>query len=524
MSIAIKQPCDEGIIRSSTATSPCKKSAEPWIMAATILGSSMAFIDGTVVNVALPALQTNLNATVVDVQWVVEAYSLFLCALILVGGSLGDRFGRKLIFAIGVAIFGFASVWCGLSRSVTELIFARSAQGIGGALLVPGSLAIIGASFNEEKRGRAFGMWSGYTSITTAIGPVLGGWLVEHISWHAVFFINIPIAAAVLLIVFWRVPESRDEDEAARLDWWGASLATLGLGLLVYGLIESSRLGFNHLVWICIALGIAILAAFLFVESRIQHPMLPLTVFRSKIFSGVNLMTFFLYVALNGALFFFPLNLIQIQGYSPTAAGMAFLPFILIMFLLSRWSGGLVQRYGARLPLTIGPIVAAVAFTLFAVPEFSKNFWTSFFPAVVLLGFGMAISVAPLTTTVMNSVPQNHSGVASGISNAVARTAGLLAIAIFGIIMLRYFNHSLNEYLTNSGINPVIVADDQRVSLAAMKLPPNIPQETQTELQHAIKYSFVSAYRFVMFLAAGLAITSALCSFLLIKDKNAKSR
>ena len=511
MAISVKNPCDEVIIRNTSSASPCAKAAEPWILTATILGSSLAFIDGTVINVALPALQSKLNASVVDVQWVVESYSLFLSALLLVGGSLGDRFGRKLIYTIGVVIFALASIWCGLSRNVEQLIIARAVQGIGGALLVPGSLAIIGASFSEERRGKAIGTWSGFTSITTAVGPVLGGWLVEHLSWRAAFFINIPIAIAVIIISIWRVPESRDNEASNRLDWWGALLATLGLGLLVYGLIESSRRGFDLTVVFAIAAGIIIFAIFLFIENRIKEPMLSLKLFRSRNFTGTNLLTLFLYAALSGAMFFFPLNLIQVQGYSATAAGAAFLPFIFLMFVLSRWSGGLVQRYGGRLPLTIGPLIVAAAFVLFTIPEISKNYWTSFFPAIVVLGLGMAISVAPLTTTVMNSVPRHQSGIASGINNAVSRTAGLLAIAVFGIIMLHVFNHALDGNLQHIGISSDIIPHEERVKLAGMKFP---------KFQKIVDHSFISGFRVVMFVAAGLAVASSISARLLIEDKN----
>lgn len=510
MAISVKNPCDEAIIRTSSSASPCAKSAEPWILVATILGSSLAFIDGTVVNVALPALQAGLNASVVDVQWVVESYSLFLSALLLVGGSLGDRFGRKLIYVIGVVIFVLASIWCGLSRNVSQLIIARAVQGIGGALLVPGSLAIIGASFGEERRGKAIGTWSGFTSITAAIGPVLGGWLVEHHSWRAAFFINIPIAVAVIIISIRHVPESRDDEASKRLDWWGACLATIGLGLLVYGLIESSRRGFDHTVVFAIVSGTIILAIFLFVENRIKNPMLSLQLFRSRNFIGANLLTLFLYAALSGAMFFFPLNLIQVQGYSATAAGASFLPFVVLMFVLSRWSGGLVQRYGARLPLTIGPMIVAVAFILLAIPEISKNYWTSFFPAIVTLGLGMAISVAPLSTTVMNSVPQHQSGVASGINNAVSRTAGLLAIAVFGIFMLHVFNNALDRNLQHLGMSSDVIPKEERVKLAAIKMP---------KYQNVVDHSFISGFRVVMFVGAGLALASSISARLLIEDK-----
>ena len=516
MANVFKPPCDEAAILSSSALSPCAKSAEPWILAATILGSSMAFIDGTVVNVALPALQASLNATVVDVQWVVESYALFLAALVLVGGSLGDRFGRRRVYAIGVGLFAAASVWCGLAPTVGQLIIGRAIQGIGGALLVPGSLAIIGASFREDKRGRAIGTWSGFTSITAAIGPVIGGWLIEHASWRAAFFINVPIAVAVLALVFWRVPESRDDRQHHGIDWWGAVLATSGLGSLVFGLIESSSLGLAHPAVIA-----TVLAGVFLVEARVEDPMLSVTLFRSKNFTGANLLTLLLYAALSGALFFFPLNLIQVQGYSATAAGGALLPLILIMFLLSRWSGGLVDRYGAKLPLVIGPLCAAAGFALFTVPRISNNYWTSFFPAVVVLGLGMAISVAPLTTTVMNSVKANQSGIASGINNAVSRAAGLLAVAIFGVVMLHAFNQSLDRRTATIDVSAEVrhSLDEQRVKLAAVEPPANLSAETRAAIQQAVADSFVSGFRMVMLMSAGLALASGLSAWAMIEGK-----
>jgi EmrB/QacA subfamily drug resistance transporter len=323
----VKPPCDEAAV---LAASPGHSSATggTWVLAATILGSSMAFIDGTVVNVALPALQSGLHATLTEVQWVVESYALFLSALLLTGGSVGDLYSRRKVFALGVIVFAVASAWCGLAPDIGQLLAARSLQGVGGAFLVPGSLALISASFSSEERGRAIGTWSGFTSITAAVGPLLGGWLVQHASWRWVFFINLPIALVVVALTVWRVPECGAGNEGARLDWPGALLTTVGLGAIVYAFIQSAPAAG--------VIGAVLLVVFLFVEARSTAPMLPLALFRSRSFAGANLLTLFLYFALNGVLFFFPLNLIQVQGYTATEAGGALLPFILLVFLLSR--------------------------------------------------------------------------------------------------------------------------------------------------------------------------------------------
>src|SRR6266403_538753 len=460
----MRTPCDESVMRSAGAEVPCtdvpvKRDARLWILAATILGSSLAFIDGTVVNVALPAVQANFHATVVDLQWVVESYGLFLGALILVGGSLGDLFGRRLIFVIGVAIFALASAGCGAASNIHLLIIARSIQGVGAALLVPGSLAIISSSFDEKSRGQAIGTWSGFTAITTAIGPVLGGWLVEHASWRWVFFINLPLAAAVIAISVWRIPESRSAT-AGRIDWLGALVATAGLGGLIVGFIESVTLGWrNPLVFGSLIVGFGCLVAFVFIEARVKSPMLPRALFESRSFSGANLLTLLLYAAVGIFFFLFPLNLIQVQRYSATAAGAAVLPLILLMFLLSRWSGGLVAHYGPRGPLIIGPVIAALGFGLFAVPSVGDSYWEAFFPAIVVLGFGMAVTVAPLTTVVMNSVDQDRVGTGSGINNAVARVAGVLAIAVLGMVMVNAFGSRLDHILLHVSLPPDILRE-----------------------------------------------------------------
>jgi EmrB/QacA subfamily drug resistance transporter len=478
----------------------------------------MAFIDSTVVNVALPALQASFHATVVDVQWVVESYGLFLSALILVGGSLGDLFGRRKIFVVGVAIFSVASAACGFASNIHQLIFARSIQGVGAALLVPGSLAIISTSFDEKSRGQAIGTWSGFTAITTAVGPVLGGWLVEHASWRWAFFINLPIAAAVMAISLWRIPESR-RATAGRIDWIGVLLATLGLGGLVNGFLESVNLGrTNPLVLGSLIVGFGGLIAFVFVEARVTSPMVPLTLFGSRKFSGANLLTLLLYAAIGIFFFLFPLNLIQVQEYSPTAAGIAILPLILLMFLLSRWAGGLVDRYGARGPLLLGPLIAAAGFAVFAVPSIGNNYWNSFFPALVILALGMTVTVAPLTTVVMNSVSEDRVGAASGINNAVARVAGVLAIAVLGIVMVKAFSFRLDRSLAGFSLLPYIRQELQanEIKLAGLPLPAGLDPTTNAAIHESVREAFVYGFRIVMLICSGLSLSSAAVAWLMI--------
>jgi EmrB/QacA subfamily drug resistance transporter len=497
--------------------SPKTTSAGVWVLAATVLGSSMVFIDGTVVNVALPALQVSLNATVTDVQWVVESYALFLAALLLVGGSLGDLYGRRKVFLIGVTVFAVASACCGLAMNIEQLIVARGLQGIGGALLVPGSLALISSSFGEKERGRAIGTWSGFTSITMAIGPVLGGWLIEHLSWRWAFFLNVPIAALVVVVSLYRVPESRDEEMVQRLDGWGALLATVGLCGVTFALIEAARGGRE--VWIAGVVGVAALVGFFVVEARSTAPMLPLGVFRSRTFSGANLLTLFLYAALSGFLFFLPLELIEVKHYSPTQAGAALLPLILLMFLLSRWSGGLVVRYGAKLPLIVGPLIAGVGFVLFTRSGVSGAYWPTVFPAVIVLGLGMATSVAPLTTTVMSSIDQSRAGVASGINNAVSRVAGLLAVAVLGSVFSASYGRRMEK-----GLDTLALPAGVRRQVEAQKGKLAAAKTSDARVRGLIDESFVGAYGVVLWVAVGLSVASALSAAVLIEAKPAPAK
>jgi EmrB/QacA subfamily drug resistance transporter len=482
----------------------------------------MAGIDGTVVNVALPTIQRSLNATAADLQWVIEAYSLFLSALILVGGSLGDRLGRRKVFAAGIAIFAAASVICGASPNVGFLVGARAIQGVGGALMVPGSLAIISAAFDEESRGKAIGTWSGFSVVATAIGPVLGGWLVQSASWRWVFFINLPLAFITLWLIQVHVPESRDEESSGPLDLLGAALVTLGLGGIVFGLIEAGPRGLgDSLVLATFAGGVVLLFLFVVVEARSPAPMMPLDVFRSRTFTGTNLLTLLLYGALGGSLYFLPFNLQQVQGYTPTEAGASFLPFTVIVFALSRWTGGLVHRYGAKLPLIVGPIVTGIGFLLFTIPGIGGSYWTTFFPAIVVMSFGMCLVIAPLTTAVMNAVSAHRSGVASGVNNAISRAAGLLAIAVLGLVVSSVFASSLDTRLTDLHVSPAIrtALDAQRAKLIGASLPAQATPPERAKLKHALEESFVDAFRAIMLLAAGMALLSALFSWWLIDGK-----
>lgn len=504
---------------SKTASQPARR----WILAATILGSSLAFIDGSTVNVALPALQRDLGASVTDISWVINGYTLFLASLILLGGALGDHYGRRRLFALGVVIFTAASAWCGLAPDVTQLIAARAVQGVGAALLVPGSLAIISASFPEGERGGAIGLWSGFSALTSAVGPVLGGVLIDALSWRWIFFINLPLAALVLFFLT-RVPESRDP-EAGRLDLAGSALVTFGLGAVTYGLLEAGENGFGDL-WVLVSLvaGVLALAGFVWLEARLKTPMVPLGLFRSPTFSGTNILTLLLYGALSGALFFLPLNLQQVQGYTATEAGAALLPFVLLLSVLSRWSGGLITRFGAKLPLVVGPLVVAAGFVLYLLPGVGGSYWTTFFPPAVVLGLGMAVTVAPLTTAVMGSVPDHLSGTASGINNAASRVAGLLSIALFGLLMLGVFGAALRGNIGALGLpadaQNAIVA--QQGALAALEAPESFDEAQRGSVREAVNAAYLTGFRVVMATSAALSVASALVAWRMVEGKKAE--
>ncbi len=402
-----------------------------WVLFATVLGSALTFIDATVVNIALPHIGREFHAGAASLQWTVNGYTLSLASLILLGGSLGDRFGRRRIFVTGVVWFAGASLLCGLAPNVQVLILARVVQGIGGALLTPGSLAILEASFHPDDRSRAIGAWSGLGGIAGALGPFLGGWLVQVSTWRLVFLINAPLAALVVAVGLRHIPESRNPSAARALDLPGVLLAATALGGLTYGFTAWPTLGPSAVGVVApLSVGVAGLAGFVFAERRSPHPMLPLDVFRSRAFTAANLATFAVYAALGGVFFLVVLNLQVVAGYSALAAGTAMLPITVLMLLLSARSGALAQRIGPRVPMTFGPLICATAMLLFSRVGAHAFYPTAVLPAVVVLGLGTSLNVAPLTATALGSLDESRAGIASGVNNAVARAAGLLAVAV----------------------------------------------------------------------------------------------
>lgn len=392
-----------------------------WLLTATVLGSSLAFLDGSIVNIALPAIQRDLGSGVAGLQWTINAYTLTLAALILVGGSLGDRLGRRRVFVTGVVWFAGASLLCAVSPTIETLIAARAFQGVGAALLTPGSLALISASMDEEDRGAAIGVWSGLAGVTTAVGPLLGGWLVETVSWRAVFYLNLPLAAAVVWISLHHVPESKDDGVEGRIDYAGAFLTAAGLAALTYGLVDSQV--------VPALAGVVLLVAFVLQQRHSPHALVPLKLFANRTFTAANLTTFAVYGALSGAMLLLVLELQYVSGYSPLQSGVATLPITIMMLLFSARAGRLGQRIGPRLPMTIGPMIAALGLLLLTPIGRHAPYVTSVLPGVLVFGVGLVFLVAPLTTAVLGAAPQEQSGIASGINNAVARTASLLSVA-----------------------------------------------------------------------------------------------
>ena len=477
-------------------------------------------------NVALPALQADLQVSAREVQWVFGAFALVLAALLLVGGTLGDRYGRRRLFVLGAAIFAVASVWCALAPGPGQLIAARAVQGTGGALLVPASLAIVGASFEGRLRAKAIGLWGALSGAAMAVGPVLGGWLVEVVSWRAAFLITPAMALVAVPIALRHVPESRDP-QAPRLDLVGAVLATAGLGGLVYGLIESSASGFSDpVVLAALLLGALALSAFVFAERREEDPMVPPSLFRSRDFDGATLVTLLFYIALTGSLYFVPFLMMQVHGYSALVAGSSFLPFVAMNFLLGRFSGRICARFGTKIPLVAASLAIAVGFVLFALPGAEhSSYWISFFPAMVVQGFGMSLVIAPLTTVALNSVEGEHSGMASGVNNAAARLAGLLAVAVLSVFVFGAFSSSLDARLDSMNLPSEVRSEMEaaKAHLGAAEAPEGVDAGTAVRIERAIDESFVAGFRTAMLISSALALASALAAVLLVGDRRVQS-
>jgi len=427
-----------------------------WVLLATAVGSGMAFIDSTVVNIALPQIGSDFGADAASLQWTVNGYTLPLAALILLGGSLGDRFGRRRIFVVGVAWFAAASLLCGIAPNVQALIAARALQGIGGALLTPGSLAILQSSFDAESRSRAIGAWSGLGGIAGATGPFIGGWIVEQASWRFVFLINLPLALVVIAVALRHVPESSNPGATRTIDVAGAVTGALGLAGLTYGFTAWPERGAGDPVVVgALAVGVAALVGFVAGERRSRHPMVPLEVFRSRAFAATNAVTFIVYGAIGGVFFFLVITLQVVAGFSPLAAGLAPVPVTILMLLLSARAGALAERIGPRIPMSVGPLVCAVGVVLLAGVGRGATYAADVLGGVVVFGLGLSLTVAPLTATALASVEDRHAGIASGVNNAVARAAGLMAVAIL----------PLAAGVGSSLVDPTTLAPAQRTSM-----------------------------------------------------------
>lgn len=508
-------PCDELAIHSHPSVPACA-ARRYWILAVAVLGSTLSYVDESVVNVALPAIEADLRATLPAMQWVINAYTLCMSALLLIGGAAADRFGRRRMFVIGASIFAVGSLGCGLAVNIGMLLVARAVSGVGAALLVPCSLALISAAFDEKERGAAIGIWSGAAAIAGGAAPLLGGGLLDHFSWRVIFLVNPLLAVPTLWIALRRVPESRDPDAPPGVDWQGSLLAFAGLGSLVYGLIASSDLGWRHpAVMVSLAAGAGLLVLFVSAERGSRAPMMPLELFRSPTFSGVNLLTLLLYGGLGGGFFFLPFLLIQARGDSATAAGAAYLPFTVIVSLLSRWSGGLIDRFGARGPLILGPAIAAGGFALLAVSR--GPYWTILVPMAVL-GLGMAVTIAPLTTAVLNAVPAHRTGVASGINNAVASVGSLLVIAVLGSVAVGSMSSSLERHVESAPVSPAVrlAVENARGGFVIPALPESLPVEERRRAHAIIAAAIDDTVRQILWIAAALAAMSVVSAIFTI--------
>lgn len=489
---------------------------ERWVMVASITASAMAFIDGTALNVAMPAIQSDLQAGGSEILWFVNAYLLMLAALILPGGAVGDILGRRRVFSVGITLFVVASLFCGFAPTTSLLIAGRAVQGIGGAIMIPGSLAMIAAVFPSRTRGRAIGTWSGVAALVTMIGPLLGGYLADLGQWRLIFFLNIPMGALALFALQTRVTERQDYPRDRRVDWVGAALAVIGLGGITYGFIDMPARGFTHpLVIGTMFAGALALILFVVWQAKARRPMMPLHLFRVRTFSGANLLTLMLYGAISVATFFMSLNFVQAQGYSQTQAGLAFFPFAIAIVVLSRWAGSLADKLGPRLLLVTGPLLVAVGMYLTSrvgLTDGFADYWVNFFPGLGFMGLGMGLTVAPLTTAAMGSVAESSAGTASGINNAVSRAAAVLAMAIVGAAAILQFGAHLEEQFeaTSFPASHRAAMLDAAAQMGDARVPAGIPVDQQAAAAHMLRSGFAEVCADVMLWSAVLAVVAAL--------------
>lgn len=499
-----------------------------WIMVSAILASSMAFIDGTALNVVLPALQKSLNATGADLFWLLNAYLLILAALILIGGSLGDKRGRKKIYMIGIFIFLCGSAACGVSPGINVLIISRIIQGIGGALMIPGSLSLISSSIDEKERGKAIGIWSAVTTVLILGGPMLGGALADAGLWRYIFFINLPIGIVALVILAFKVNESRDEEADQSIDYAGAIAIAMGLALVTFGFLRMPAIGFgNWQVYLSLIGGIIFLIAFVLIEAKGKHPMMPLTLFSNMTFSGVNLLTFFLYAGLGAGMLFMGLNMVQVQGYSQFQSGLTFLPFTFLMITIASFAGTIADKHGPRLLLICGPATAGAGLLILSFVKQTSgpgDYWTTFFPGIMVFGLGMSFTVAPLTAAVMGSVSDNFSGVASGVNNALTRIANVFANAIFGALAVLFFSGALQAEVKDLSLNAKerqeVMA--QAANLGNAKVPKDVGSENKSKIEKAYHNGFIHAYANIMRISAGLGFLGAAMAFAFVRNNKVK--
>lgn len=505
------------------ATVTLRSAAGKWVMVSAILASAMAFIDSTALNVVLPSLQKSLQATGADLFWILNAYLLMLASLILIGGSMGDKLGRKKVFMVGIFIFICGSAACGFAPGVLYLIIFRMIQGIGGALMIPGSLSLISSSITEKERGKAIGTWSAFTTVVTMGGPVLGGGLADAGLWRYIFFINVPIGVAALVMLWFKVDESKDDDPDTSLDLPGAMAIAFGLALVTFGFLRMPAVGFgNWQVYLSLTAGVLLLVVFVIIEAKSKHPMMPLHLFANATFSGANLLTFFLYAGLGAGMLFLSLNLVQAQGYSQLQSGLTFLPFTIIMISIARFAGALADKHGPRLLLIVGPATAGLGLLVLSFVKQTtgpNDYWTTFFPGIIVFALGMSFTVAPLTAAVMGSVSDQYSGTASGVNNAVTRIANVFTNAIFGALAVLFFAGALQGQIKSINLNAKQKQEvmAQVADLGNAKVPQGIADGKIIE--QAYHDSFIKAYANIMRISGGLGFLGALMALLFVRDK-----